>query len=316
MFFPYFKKNLIISVGAVCIGVFFIIIIFFSSPQAFPVGSVFTVSSGESLSQVAHDLHARDAIRSPVVFRLAVMILGGEKKVIAGDYLLDGKQTSLGLAYRFVKGNFRLDLVKLTIPEGWSTSQISEYVGSRIEGFDVQSFLSLAKEREGFLFPDTYFVSPHITPQRMLALMEDNFNKAIESIPEIAQFGKSLNDLITMASLIEAEAKTETDRKLVAGVLWKRLELNMPLQVDSVFQYINGKNTYQLTKNDLKINSPYNTYVHTGLPPTPINSPGLQSIKAALFPTMSEYLYFLSSRDGTFYYASTLAEHNENKRHL
>jgi len=116
-----------------------------------------------------------------------------------------------------------------------------------------------------------------------------------------------------MASIIEAEARTTESRRIISGILWKRISLGMPLQVDSTFVYINGKNTYELTSDDLKIDSPYNTYVYKGLPPTPIGNPGLDAILAALYPKTSKYLYFLSSKSGDMYYATTFEQHKRNK---
>jgi len=117
-----------------------------------------------------------------------------------------------------------------------------------------------------------------------------------------------------MASILEGEALTTSDRKLVAGVLWRRLEIGMPLQVDATFSYVNGKTTFELTLDDLKIDSPYNTYKYKGLPPTPINNPGLNSINAALYPTKTKYLYFLSGNDGKMHYARTFEEHKRNRQ--
>jgi UPF0755 protein len=116
-----------------------------------------------------------------------------------------------------------------------------------------------------------------------------------------------------MASLVEEETRTPADRRLVAGILWKRIKLGMPLQVDAVFPYINGKNTYEVTARDLKIDSPYNTYLYPGLPIAPIANPGLDSIKAAIEPAESPYLYYLSDRAGAMHYAKTFEEHKRNR---
>jgi UPF0755 protein len=279
------------------------------APKNFPVGSIVTIEPGQSLLQVSNILENRGVIGSGIVFRNFVILLGGEKKVIAGDYLLDKKQSSFLIALRFVKGDFHLQLVKITIPEGWNVFQISQYLAGKIENFDSKKFLELAKPNEGVLFPDTYFISPISTPETVINTMKANFDarmeKKFKSVPQI--------NIIKMASIIEAEASTSQSRKIVSGILWNRLELKMPLQVDSTFSYINGKSTYELTLNDLKIKSPYNTYINTGLPPTPINNPGLDSINAALNPTKTDYLYFLTGKDGKMYYAKTFDEHLKNK---
>lgn len=309
MSFIFSCKKIFFSIVIVCIFFF----VFLSSPPSnFPTNTVLTISPGETLSAVATDLHTARAIRSTFLFRTAVTVFGGEKGVRAGDYLLDAPESSLVLAYRVSKGDFRLEPVKLTIPEGWSVAQIGTYIGERIIGFDIENFRLLAKSKEGFLFPDTYFVSPLADPHDIIDIMSNNFDIATAALREDST-SHPFADIVTLASLVEAEAATAEDRRIVAGILWKRLELGMPLQVDSSFLYINGKNTYELTRNDLQIDSPYNTYRYKGLPPTPINNPGLESLRATLEPVSSDYLYFLSSRDGKIYYAATLADHNKNK---
>jgi UPF0755 protein len=144
-------------------------------------------------------------------------------------------------------------------------------------------------------------------------MMNKVFLQKIETISGLATSTHSLKDSIIMASILENEARTTESRKIIAGILWKRLYLGMPLQVDSTFSYINGKNTYDLTLDDLKINSPYNTYLYKGLPPGPISNPGLDAINDAIYPTKTPYLYFLSSKSGDMYYAKTFEEHKRNK---
>ena len=144
--------------------------------------------------------------------------------------------------------------------------------------------------------------------------MIGNFGERIKILEEdIKKFGKSESDVIKMASILENEARLYESRQIVAGILWKRISLKIALQVDAAFKYINGKTTEDLTLDDLKINSPYNTYNRLGLPPTPISNPGLLAIKAAVNPIKTQYLYFLSDKSGNMHYAITLEEHAENK---
>ncbi len=287
-------------------------------PGNFPLGTVVTIPADTSLISVTNELRADHVISSPLIFRSAVILFGGEKSVVAGDYLLDKPDNVFALAVRFVRGSFHLQPVKVTVPEGWNVYQISDELGTRIPRFDTAGFLAYAKGDEGYLFPDTYFISPLATPQTVISTMRANFDTSTATLmPAIENFETtqhvSLADIITMASILEGEAKTTTDREIVAGILWKRLTLGMPLQVDSTFMYINGKNTYQLSAADLKIDSPYNTYIYAGLPPTPINNPGLDSITSAISPTATNnYLYFFSGRDGTMHYAVTYADHLKN----
>ncbi|MDQ5969412.1 MAG: Endolytic murein transglycosylase, partial [Patescibacteria group bacterium] len=234
-------------------------------------------------------------------------------KVIAGDYLLTEKEGTFSLARRLVNGKFGIDTIKITIPEGWNIFQIAEYLEKNLVLFNKKQFLELAKSKEGYLFPDTYFVSGAINPAEVIKMLQDNYIKKITSLEkEILASGRTEKEIITMASILEGEALPK-DRNTVAGILWRRLEIGMPLQVDSTFSYINGKNTYELTLDDLKIDSLYNTYKYKGLPPGPINNPGIEAIKSALNPIKTKYLYFLTEKDGTIHYAKTFEEHKKNK---
>lgn len=282
-------------------------------PSNFPLGKVMTIETGSSLRTISTNLYDAHIIRSPFFFRLSVTILGGEKNLIAGDYLLDKKEGPSELAHRITKGLFHLNTFKATIPEGWSSMQIGDYLKLNLVGFNRNKFVNLAKQKEGYLFPDTYFISPTIKPEDMIKKMSENFDTKIKKISGISTTTYALKDIVIMASILEEEARTTESRRMVAGILWKRLSLGMPLQVDSTFLYINGKNTYELTLDDLKIDSPYNTYQYKGLPPGPISNPGEDAIFAAINPIKSKYLYFLSSRSGKMYYATTFEQHKRNK---
>lgn len=297
----------------VVLSMFFVYVQMHKAPSNFPLGQIVTIKSGASLRSIAADLKEYHVIKSPFFFRLAVTTLGGEKKLIAGDYLLDLKEGPVDLAYRITQGKFHLVTFKATIPEGWSSAQIAEYIKINLKDFDAATFLKLARKEEGYLFPDTYFVSPAIKPDVFIDMMKNNFDEKIKKAYGIATSTHNLKEIITMASILEEEARTTESRQVVAGILWKRLSLGMPLQVDSTFLYINGKTTYELTADDLKINSPYNTYKYKDLPPGPISNPGLDAINSALNPIETKYLYFLSSKSGKMYYATTFEQHKRNK---
>ena len=303
------KKYLLLYTGIIFL---FILYIFIRPPSDFPVGNITTIHPGESLQEISINLKNDKIIRSVFVFRSAVIILGGEKKIIAGDYLLDRKESSLYLAFRLIRGSFHLQTIKITIPEGWNVYQIGNYLEKTLVHFNKVTFLEKATKVEGYLFPDTYFISPIVTEDAIIQMMRDNFTKKIATIRnEIILSGHSEKDIVTMASILEGEA-LPPDRGTVSGILWKRLLIDMPLQVDSTFLYINGKNTFELTKDDLKIDSPYNTYIHKGLPIGPINNPGIDALRAAVNPINTSYLYFLTSTKGITYYAETFSEHKLN----
>ncbi len=281
-------------------------------PTDFPLGQIITIYPGETLQEISESLRDSKVIKYPLLFRVHVIAQGGEKKVMAGDYLLDRIEGPADIAYRVVGGQFHIETVKITIPEGWNTFQMADYLAKNLLNFNRNAFLNLAKKEEGYLFPDTYFVSPAIKYDKLILLMRQNFGRKIESIPEISKSKYSLKEIITMASILESEARTAESRRTIAGILWKRLSIDMPLQVDSTFIYINGKNTYELTVQDLEIDSPYNTYKYKGLPPGPIGNPGIEAIRDAVTPITTKYLYYLSSRSGDMYYATTFEQHKKN----
>jgi len=284
------------------------------APSDFPVHSIVRVESGESLQVTTQKFTALRMIRSPFIFRSLVILLGGEKKVTAGDYLLTIKESPLTLAWRIIEGRLGMEPVKVTVPEGLNVSEISGILSKNLISFDVKTFEALAKEKEGYLFPDTYFFPPTAKPEDVMSRMQENFIEKIKSIQQdIELFGKSEKDVVTMASILEGEARDTESRRIVAGILWRRMSIGMPLQVDATFKYINGKNSFNLTYADLKIESPYNTYVVKGLPPTPINNPGINALLAAVTPIKTDYLYFLTGDDGKMYYAKTFEAHKINK---
>lgn len=232
----------------------------------------------------------------------------------AGDYLLAHKESPLTLAWRIIRGEFGMSPVKVTIFEGLNITEIGELLSKNLMTFDLEAFKEAAKNKEGYLFPDTYFFPPTAKPDEVIDRMEANFNEKIKSLePDIEKSGKSLKEVIVMASILEGEARGLEAQKIVSGILWKRIAIGMPLQVDATFKYINGKDSFTLSYADLKEDSPYNTYTNKGLPPGPINNPGFDAIRAAVNPTKTDYLYFLTGNDGQMYYAKTFEQHKLNK---
>ncbi len=304
------------------IALFILILIIFntiiwSPPSKFPVGFVYEIKSGESYTSVAYDFRDANIIKSPYWLKGFIYIFsGGNRKVVAGDYLMYEKQSVWALAWRVSHGDFHIKPVKITIPEGLNSFEIADIFAKNFPSFDKGVFLNLVKKEnlEGYLFPDTYFFTPSTKEEDIIKLMNDTFNDKIKSVEaDIKAFGKPLKDVIKMASILEEEARLPESREIIAGILWKRLSLGMALQIDSSFKYINGKTTKDLTLEDLKIKSPYNLYVYRGLPPTPISNPGLDAIKEAINPIKTKYFYFLTDDNGNMHYAVTNDEHVANK---
>jgi UPF0755 protein len=183
-----------------------------------------------------------------------------------------------------------------------------------LQRFDAEKFLSKAQPQEGYLFPDTYFFLPNATEDTVIATMRQNFDKQVDTIrEEIDAFGQPFEDIVILASIIEKEAHNFDDRRKISSVLWNRLERGMALQVDVTFLYTIGKGTFQLTKDDLASDSPYNTYINKGLPPTAIGSPSLDALLAAVQPAKTEYLFFMADLTGVTHFCKTHACHEANK---
>lgn len=269
----------------------FIYAIGYSVPRDFPQGDIVTIPRGASLAAIAAKLEEERIVRSAVWWRAAVIALGGEHGLMAGDYSLRERQSGTTLAWRMVEGRHEIETVKITIPEGFTNEEIADLFDERFVNFDRAIFLGLAEE--GYMFPDTYFIQVNITAGGAIDLFKNNFEERISTLEtDFSRFHRTLKDLIIMASIIEAEVTDPEDKRVVSGILWERLRIGMALQVDPAPE----------------------TYEVAGLPAKPINNPGLISIKAAMSPKESPYLYFLSGKDGKTYYARTLEEHIENIR--
>ncbi len=284
-----------------------------SAPGTFTVGTLFSIEEGMTLDDIADELESEGYIRSSFLMKVIVKtVFRNGSGAVAGDYSFDKRLSTFGIARRILAGDFRLDPVRVTIPEGLNKYETADLLELYVDNFDTETFLSLATE--GYLFPDTYFFPPHVTAERIVDVMRSNFDRRIATHKEeIEAFGKPLDEVITMASIIETEARKFETRKTISSILWRRFHEGMPLQVDVSFKYVNGKTTFDLTMADLGIDSPYNTYKYSGLPPTPIANPGLDSILAAATPTSTEYYFFLSDMDGEMHYARTFDEHLANK---
>lgn len=315
------KSNFCMRHKILCCSVSFVLALFAAlytfcirPPAPFPTGTIATISRGSTLKEASQELKAAGALRSPLFLELYIHLLGGAKNVIAGGYALDTPQSVFVIGRRIVAGDHQLETIKITIPEGTTIVEIAALLRNSLASFSSKEFMDLAAKKEGFLFPDTYFFLPTATPEEILTIMEENFAQKLSSVQKnIDTFHKPLNDVIIMASIIEKEAHAPEARKIISGILWKRLEIGMPLQVDATFLYINGKKTFELSLDDLAIDSPYNTYKNAGLPAGPIGNPGLDSIVAAVTPTPSPYLYYLADKSGETHYAKTFDEHKRNK---
>ncbi len=268
---------------------------FFGAPKDFPSDSIFRIEKGDNLREVSLRLKNNNMIQSRIAFEFFVILYGGEKHIITADYSFKNKPWVFEIARRISKGDRQISPIKVTIPEGYTVFDIAKVFESKLPDFDEDKFLAEARVREGYLFPDTYFFFSNDTEKEVLESMSENFEKKMLSIrSDLDNFtkktGKTEKEIIVMASLIEGEAKGDSDRSIISGILWKRISMGIPLQVDVALD----------------------TYKTKGLPENPISNPGLKAIKAALYPETSPYLYYIHDKAGNTYYAKSFAEHRKN----
>lgn len=292
------------------------------------------IAEGMSVAEIANLLEEEGIIRSSTTFHLFVRLRGASANLQAGNFLL-----SPGMGTAEVVEILRTGKVKeiaVTIPEGFTLKDIDALLAKKglmesgtlldcVRRCDFSSFTFLPSGKgaaprggrlEGYLFPDTYYIEPaNFVPKFFLERLLGEFRKRVleNMSADLHQSTRSLHEIITMASLLEEEAKTDDERPVIAGILWKRFDVGTGLGVDAAVRYILGKSTGTLTASDLVLPSPYNLRKFRGLPPGPIASPGLASIRAALHPQQSDYWYYLHGKDGKVHYAVTNEEHNINK---
>lgn len=286
-----------------------------AAPSDFVPGTTIHVVRGMSAPEVAHMLGDANVVAHPVLLRAFLRLTGQSENIRIGLYEFESAQNLLRVAYRLVAGDYGIPPVRITFIEGITNREIAAQAAAALRGISTDDFLDAAEGHEGYLFPDTYLFQPGVEAETIVATMRANFESRMESLSgEYASTEHTRPDIVTMASIIEKEARTIEDMHLVSGILWNRIELGMPLQVDAVFGYIFNRPTYSPSPADLLVKSPYNTYTHRGLPPGPINNPGLDSLRAAIAPTKTSYLYYLTGNDGLMRYATTYAGHQANLR--
>jgi len=313
------RKNkfviLIVSFFAIFFGIWLWQGIYFTKAENSQIKKSFLIEKGQGIEKISFNLRKEDLIKNKWSFLVYIFLKGDSKKLQAGEYLLSPNQTIPEIAEKFVFGDVVKE--KITIIEGWNLRDIGWYFENKgicqaEELYDQAEELYGLKDLEGYLFPDTYEIRKSDTFEEIVKKMLDNFNEKLTSElrEEIKNQGKTISEIITMASLLEKEVRTNTDKKIVSGILWKRINHNIPLQVDATIVYITSKQTIKIPKEDLEIDSPYNTYKFRGLPIAPICNPGLESIKAAIYPEDSDYFYYLSTLEGKTIFSKTLKEHN------
>lgn len=312
-------KKILIFVAVIIIIIF--VGYFFYKEGSLPANKnddepvIFVIEKGENLDSIINNLSNADLIRNRVVFYYIVKQMGLETKIQAGDFRLNKSMTAKEIAEELTHGTID---VWVTVPEGLRKEEVAEIMSEKF-GIKETEFNEIAKE--GYLFPDTYLVPKNPTAEQIVQIMENTLDAKIdgEIIETAKEKGLDKDELLTLASIVEKEA-FKNDKQEIADILYKRLEENYPLQVDATVQYALGYQPSekrwwkkQLTFDDLKIESPYNTYENFGLPPKPIANPGLESIKAAANASAdTPYMFYAHDENGKTYYSKDYDEHLEN----
>jgi UPF0755 protein len=285
---------------------------FAASPALFPRNAIFVVEKGWTIAHIGEQLKQEQIIRSPLFFSILVSADG--RPIQAGAYAFTKSMSVWEVSESLLSGSNAIKPIRVTFPEGSTAKEMADILLEIVPGFEYKDFINRATPKEGYLFPDTYIIAPGTSNGDIIAMLEKNFDAKIETLkPEIDRSKKTVAELVIMASLLEKEARTYDVRRTIAGILWNRIDADMPLQVDAVFGYIKGTKTFHPSYDDLEIESPYNTYRNNGLPPGAIGNPGLEAIRAAATPLKTKYFFYLTDRSGVMRYATNFEGHVRNR---
>ena len=273
-----------------------------------------TIPEGTSLTRTAHILEDAGVIRSAFIFKISAQLR--KISVKAGTYAFFDERTLGAIIDRLHTADYGDVYTSVTFPEGITLVEMADILEAKaFEHFNRAEFLDLSNGKEGYLFPDTYSFLPDTNTQDIVEILIDNFNQRTDELEKELPPTRSWNDIIIMASLIEKESSPDPEeQKIVAGILWKRIDRGIPLQVDAPFVYAIGKGSSDLRTSDLRTDGPYNTYTRKGLPPTRIGNPGISAIEAALHPIESLYFFYLHDTNGGIHYGVTHDDHVRNKQ--
>ena len=287
--------------------------------------SVIIIEKGMSLNSVSRLLLENEIIVNQNIFKLKVITRGLASKIPTGRFLIDGKVSdAILIDLIFNKGPIKL---KLTIPEGSQSKNLFKDINTLLNtDYDFNKYFNSteileqykvdASSLEGYLYPNTYYLYHDSSPEEIIDILLSEFWKKFdENLQDRAnQLGFSVHEVVTLASIIEGEAMLDSERSTISSVYHNRLKINMKLQADPTIQYIIPGPPKTLSNRDLRIKSDYNTYQNYGLPPGPINNPGIASIKAALYPEDTNFLFFVAQGDGSHAFTTNEKDHEEAKR--
>ena len=290
--FTIIKENKVATIFTLLILFLTLSYYLITSPLPNPNEVIVEIENGTSVKEASKILKENKIIRSESIFNTAVQF--SDKKIIgAGTYMFSEPENVFVVVKRLTNAEYGIPLIDITLSEGLTVEQMADRLNSNLENFDSKNFIKLATKYEGYLFPDTYRFSILSDEYEVIKLLRDNFDFKITPLrEEINNSEKTLDEIITMASIVEKEADRDSIQE-VSNILWHRMSIDMPLQVDATFVYSINKHSFTVTKEEMRDDSNlYNTYTHLGLPPSPISNPGLESINASLNPELTDNLYF------------------------
>lgn len=320
-FFRYLFLLLLLGI----IGCIIVFVTLVRPPKNFAPDTIITVYSGMLSRDLAQVLETNNVVQSGQLFRLLLSTKINKKPIIAGDYIFEKPENIFSVLHRVNRGIYGNGRIRVTFPEGITAQQMSGILAQSLPDFNTADFLIKTKDKEGLLFPNTYYFFRTSTVDQVVDSLSSELNRVQMSLADYFndqgmtknKFGgkqRTWKEIITMASILEKEAYNAEEAKVIAGILWKRIDSGMPLQVDATFLYTHQKGSSSLTIKDLQTDNPYNTYTRKGLPVGPINNPGQAMIESALNPESSEYWYYLHGDDGKVRYGKTHDDHVANKR--
>ena len=285
-----------------------------------------TINQGESLSIISSKLLKNGVIANENLFGMATKIMGLEKSIRVGSYRLNDVRVNKDIINRLVYGS--PEVKKVTILEGWNIKQVSRHLSKEMN-FEYDSLLKVIDNKdfiqsleleidnlEGYLYPETYYFFDGEREHSVIKRLVNEYRKfwSNKNITKADSMNLTQHQIVTLASIIEGEAIYDSERPIISAVYHNRLNKGMKLQADPTVQYIIEDGPRRLLNKDLRIKSPYNTYLYQGLPPGPINSPGFKSLKAALYPEENDFLYFVAKGDGYHTFSKNEKEHERAKR--
>tara|TARA_B100002051_G_scaffold276628_2_gene326329 strand:- start:49204 stop:50205 length:1002 start_codon:yes stop_codon:yes gene_type:complete len=283
------------------------------APADFPVDEPITIESGADVRTITNSLEVQQVVGSADLLYLTLVLLYEPTDIKASTYVFEAKLNTIEVAERLVEGDFGNNLIRFTHFEGERVTQIAKRAAEVLPNFDAAEFVEIAEPDEGKLYPETYFLTENFTAEDLYRHMRELFDKTLKPYQEaIKNHTLTLDEILILASIIEREADTPESMRYVSSALQNRLEIGMALQADASIEYVLDKPLAELTPADLEIDTPYNTYLYPGLPPTPIGNPGLEAISAVLQPAESDYFYYITDNDGEFHYAETYQQHLRN----